>query len=78
LAGSFGSFVFQRISRKKRQAARSAAERQVVGCPEPDAVVIRREWMRRRVAISRRCSVLAMGRIPHRRRDLSIERGMIA
>jgi hypothetical protein len=77
LAGSAGSSVFQHISPKKRQAAMSAADRQVVGCPDPDAVVMRREWMRSRVAILRRSSILAMGWFSSIARGHVLQGGMI-
>jgi hypothetical protein len=38
----------------------SAADRQVLGCPEPAAVVIRNEWILSFSAINRSCSALGM------------------
>jgi hypothetical protein len=43
----------QRMTSKKSAATRSAAERLLVGCPLPDAVVARIECIRSRVARSR-------------------------
>ena len=57
LPQSSGSAGLNLISPKKRQATISAIERQVVGCPEPAVVVIRREWMRSLVAIFSRASM---------------------
>src|SRR4030042_2085163 len=60
LPQSSGSLTSYLISLKKRQAMRSAIDKQVVGWPEPARVVMRREWMRSRGAIFWRTSAFVI------------------
>src|SRR5579862_815088 len=59
LASELGLATSNFMAGKKTPAMRSAAERHEVGWPEPAAVVMRKEWMRSRLAFSRSCSRLA-------------------